>query len=46
LKYIGDIEKEIVGFGIFKPGDEVDYNETLYATGLFSKKENEKVGAE
>jgi hypothetical protein len=48
--YIGEVEKEIIGFGVFKPGQEVDFNETLFATGLFSMKENviqnEKVGAE
>jgi hypothetical protein len=38
LVYIGEVEKEIVGFGVFKPGDEVDFDETLFATGLFEKK--------
>jgi hypothetical protein len=45
LVYIGEEEREIVNFGVYKPGDEVDFNETLLSTGLFVEK-NEKVGVE
>ena len=44
--YIGEIEKEIVGFGVFKPGDKIEFDETLFATGLFSMKEDNKGGNE
>jgi hypothetical protein len=37
--FIGECEKEIVGFGVYKPGDETDYDEILFATGLFKMKE-------
>jgi hypothetical protein len=46
LVYIGEVEKEIPQFGVYKPGDEVEFNETLLSTGLFSQKDDEKVGAE
>lgn len=48
LVYIGEIEKEIPQHGIYKPGDEVEFDETLLSTGLFleKKEDNEKVGAE
>lgn len=35
MTYTGDEEREVPGFGVYKPGDEVDFNETLIATGLF-----------
>lgn len=35
MKYIGQEEREVPGFGVYKPGDEVDFDETLHATGLF-----------
>jgi hypothetical protein len=41
LIYIGKEEKEIVNFGVYKPGDEVDFDETLLSTGLFSQKTDE-----
>lgn len=37
--FIGECEKIIVGFGIFKPGDETEFDEALFATGLFKKKD-------
>jgi hypothetical protein len=46
LIFIGEDEKEIPQFGVYKPGDEVDFDETLLSTGLFSEKTDEKVGAE
>lgn len=49
MKYIGNEVREFPRFGVFKPGDEVDYNENLLKTGLFeeiktkpSQKEGEK----
>jgi hypothetical protein len=43
LVYKGENEKEIPRFGVFKPGDEVDFDESLLSTGLFSeKKKNER----
>lgn len=41
--YIGEEEKIFPQHGQFKPGDEVEFNETLLSTGLFAEK-NEKVG--
>jgi hypothetical protein len=41
LIYIGEEEKEIVNFGVYKPGDEVDFDEILLSTGLFSQKMDE-----
>ncbi|MDF2791310.1 MAG: hypothetical protein K0S80_4412 [Neobacillus sp.] len=43
LVYIGKEERIIPQFGQFKPGDEVDFNESLLSTGLFKEK-NEKDG--
>lgn len=37
LVYIGEDEREIPQFGVYKPGDVVDFNETLLSTGLFSQ---------
>jgi hypothetical protein len=46
MKYIGEEPREIPQYGVFKPGDEVEYNETLFNTGLFDviskKKEGDK----
>lgn len=36
-----DEAREIPGFGVYQPGQEVKYNEILMATGLFKLK-NEK----
>lgn len=36
MTYTGDEEREVPGIGVFKPGDEVDFSETLQATGLFT----------
>lgn len=40
--YVGDEEREVPGIGVYKPGDEVAFNETLMGTGLFRVKENKK----
>lgn len=48
MKYTEKSEREIPRFGVFKPGDEVEYEETLFNTGLFEldktkkKKEGDK----
>jgi len=34
--------REVPGLGVFEPGQEVDYDETLYATGLFKIAEPSK----
>jgi hypothetical protein len=47
MRYIGEEEREIPQHGLFKPGDEVEYNETLHDTGLFDvlkDKKKEKEG--
>lgn len=47
LEYIGEEEREIPGHGVYKPGDVVDFDKTLHATGLFDevgKKSKEKEG--
>jgi hypothetical protein len=36
--YTGDEPREIPGFGVYKPGDEVEYDEILHGTGLFKIK--------
>ena len=35
MKFIGDCEREFPGFGVFKPGDVIEFDETLFATGFF-----------
>jgi hypothetical protein len=42
MKYIGEEEREIPQFGVFKPGDEVDFDESLHNTGLFDVIEKKK----
>ncbi len=42
LKYIGDEERIIPRHGVFKPGDEVAFNEELLSTGLFREKTKRK----
>jgi hypothetical protein len=44
LVYIGEDEKEIPQYGVYKPGDQVDFDETLLSTGLFSEITEDKVG--
>jgi hypothetical protein len=47
MKYSGEEEREIPRYGVFKPGDVVEYNESLHGTGLFrvgSKKNDKKDG--
>lgn len=39
MKYIGEVVKEIPGFGVYKPGDEIEFNDILFSTGLFEKVE-------
>jgi hypothetical protein len=46
LLYISEEERIIPQYGVYKPGDEVDYNETLLSTGLFIEKKEKKVGDE
>lgn len=49
ITYIGDEPREIPGYGVYKPGDELEYNETLHDTGLFrviEKKSARKEGEE
>lgn len=48
MKYIGDEERIFPQLGVFKPGDEVDFNEELLLTGLFIEKKtkSEKEGEE
>jgi hypothetical protein len=43
MKYIGEVEKIITGFGVFKPGDTIEFNDILFATGLFEKEVQEGV---
>jgi hypothetical protein len=38
IVYIGEGERIFPGFGQFKPGDEVEHDETLLSTGLFRVK--------
>lgn len=44
MKYTGKEEREIAKFGVYKPGDVVNFNESLLQTGLFTveKKKNEE----
>ncbi|MFC4768741.1 hypothetical protein [Effusibacillus consociatus] len=47
MTFIGDEEREIPGYGVFKPGDVVDFNKSLHESGLFDvieKKSKEKDG--
>lgn len=46
LIYIGETEKEIPNYGLFKPGDEVEFNQTLFETGLFKQKEQQQTNVE
>jgi hypothetical protein len=48
MKYIGDEERIVPQYGVFKPGDVVDYDESLHSTGLFSvnKQPQKKDGEE
>lgn len=36
--YIGEEERIVPRHGVFKPGDEVDFDEELHSTGLFDEK--------
>lgn len=42
LIYIGKEERIFPRLGVFKPGDEVDYNEALLSTGLFREKKEKE----
>jgi hypothetical protein len=44
IMYIGEGERIIPQYGQFKPGDEVEFNETLLSTGLFSEINEKKAG--
>lgn len=44
MKYIGEEERIFPQHGQFKPGDEVDHNETLLSTGLFTEINEKKAG--
>lgn len=48
MKYIGNEERVVPQHGLFKPGDVVDFNESLHNTGLFrlERKEKKKDGDE
>lgn len=48
MKYIGTEERIVPKHGLFKPGDVVDYDKSLYGTGLFDveKKTQKKDGEE
>lgn len=35
MKYKGTEEREIPGYGLYKPGEVVEYDDTLLSTGLF-----------
>ncbi len=45
MKYIGEEEREVPQYGVYKPGDVVEYDESLHNTGLFrviKKKEGDE----
>jgi hypothetical protein len=44
MKYIGEEEREVPQYGVFKPGDVVDFDENLHKTGLFSVVNSKKEG--
>jgi hypothetical protein len=44
LKFKGEESREIPQFGIYKPGDVVEYSESLKQTGLFSVVKSKKEG--
>lgn len=46
MKYIGEEEREVPQYGVYKPGDVVDYEESLHDTGLFRVIKNRKEGDE
>lgn len=48
MKYKANEERIVPKYGVFKPGDVVDYDKSLYDTGLFTadKKTQKKDGEE
>lgn len=46
MKYNGEEEREIPQHGVFKPGEVVDFNESLHDTGLFDVVKNRKSNKE
>lgn len=42
MKFIGEEERIVPQHGIFRPGDVVDYDESLHLTGLFLVEKVEK----
>jgi hypothetical protein len=46
MKYVGEEERFFPNYGVFKPGDEVEFNETLLSTGFFVELKNKKKAGE
>lgn len=46
MKYIGEEERIFPRYGVFKPGDEVESDETLLSTGFFVGLENKEEAGE
>lgn len=44
IVYTGEEERIFPQYGVFKPGDETDFNESLLKTGLFVEKKTKKDG--
>ena len=47
MKYVGSQEREFPRYGVFKPGEAVDYDENLLKTGFFDEiktKSSQKAG--
>jgi hypothetical protein len=44
LKFKGEEPREFPQFGLYKPGDVVEYSETLKQTGLFTVVKSKKEG--
>jgi hypothetical protein len=42
MEYVGDEPRVVPQFGLYQPGDVVNFDETLYNTGLFRVKENKQ----
>lgn len=42
MTYKHQEKREIPGYGVFKPGDTVEYDEILFKSGLFDKKDTKK----
>lgn len=44
MEYIGEDERVITQYGLFKPGDVVDYDKSLHSTGFFRVEDKKKDG--